>query len=84
MKTRSDKQLLILLRDNIDKLNTGLCFLITQLHYEGIITEEERDNLQFYLSTHRPIAPKWEHYYFWQPRNKEVRIKWLNEQIDKL
>jgi hypothetical protein len=83
MKTRSDKQLLILLRDNIDRLKTGLCFLIRELWYNDTITEKERDKLQYYISMHRPIAPKWEHYYFWQPRNKEVRIKWLNEQINK-
>jgi hypothetical protein len=84
VRTRSDKELLIILRDNIDKLNTGLCFLITELHSEGLITEKEREKLRFYVSMHRPIAPKWEHYYFWQPRNKESRIKWLNEQINKL
>ena len=68
MRTRSDKELLIILRDNIHLLRTGLCQLATQLRWDRRITDEENERLHHYISMYRPVGTgKFEKYYFWPP-----------------
>jgi hypothetical protein len=82
--TRGDKELLIILRDNINKLRTGLCFLATQLRWERILTADEEIRIIQYISIHRPKGSgKFEKYYFWPPREQEPRIHWINKQLEK-
>ena len=83
MRTRSDKELLIILRDNIHLLKTGICFLTRQLCDKGIITEEEQTELLQYINIHRPKMGTFEKYYFWPPREQEPRLHWINQQLKK-
>jgi len=81
---RSDKELLIILRDNIHELRTGLCFLSKTLLFKKIITEDEDFRLHQYISIHRPVGRgMFEKYYFWPPRLQEPRLKWIHKQLEK-
>mgnify|MGYP001576910159 CR=1 FL=1 len=60
MKTRSIKNLLIIVRDNLkiyfqkDIENGGMCAVIEDLNKEGIISWPEREQLMSYLDNHIP------------------------------
>lgn len=106
MKTRSTKELLIILRDNLtpvikkDKLIGGMCGVIQHLNYVSKeINTDERFTLNDYLKNNKPSnAFKRQKKYmyesinsdfilsshWWKPRAIAPRIKWLNEQINKL
>lgn len=87
---RNIKELLIYLRDHISKyglgyLNVwdfGLCEVIDSLFLKDYILITEHVLLRSYLSRHAPKKKNGE--YWFPPRKKEPRIKWLNKQIEKL
>lgn len=54
MKTRTDRELLIILRDNIDLLVTGLCSVNNILLKEKFISFEEWGKLDMFIKTHIP------------------------------
>lgn len=105
METRSMKELLIILRDNLEscfkKDNTlgGMCATITYLKHHLIISVDEEYKLKGYLMDNKPknAIKRYKKYYeheaasnfisrlhWWKPRAISPRIKWLNEQINKV
>ena len=81
MKDRSILELLELMRDNQGHFKTGLCGLSMSLCYRDIITTTESRNLRHHFDNSNPIrkGP------YWYPSGQlATRIKWLNEQIEKL
>lgn len=80
---RSDKEILTILLDNIDKLDKGLCSLAWQLERDKIISIEEHEVFLDILET--------EFYdeidyitmdYIWAIGVKQPRIDWLKEMIE--
>jgi hypothetical protein len=83
---RSIKELLIILRDNLENYFTysysdGMCVAIKELREDHRILDNEMKMLYDYLNK----IKKYEGYTYWFPP-KEVapRLKWLNQQIEKL
>ena len=92
---RSEKELCIIVYNNIDKLNTGLCHLLIHLLNTDLITIEEFSALDKFLSKNFPKT--WEesgysfHYrftkgigYIWKKGNKASRKRFLKRLISKL
>ncbi len=84
---KTDKELLQLILDNIkegfsnpDYNCDGLCLVVLFIIDE--ITLDERMKLNTYLKKYLPRHKKDD--YCWIPGKLEPRIKWLNEQINKL
>lgn len=98
METRSIKELLIILRDNLTKCipthADGLCNAILYLAMYTYISVEERHILTEYLYSHKPrlrckirrivYSNTHESLYWWTPGYIKPRLKWLNKQINKL
>jgi hypothetical protein len=89
MKTRDIKELLILLRDNIDIITKdpsspwGMCALLMLLYNQEVVTEAEHNKTITFLGGMRPEGL--DHLDFWfEPGEQEPRLEWLNEQIAKL
>ena len=90
---RSIKELLIILRDNArvkttwfglrQRIFSGLCNEVRYLAKIKLISISESFTLRDYLienaSNNSSISEYW-----WKPRLWKPRLKWLNEQIDKL
>jgi len=85
---RSEKELLQVLLDNIDKLEYGLCLLIIILKENSLISEQEEEILNEFISNKAPeryhSIRKYRMAYNWESGEKQPRIDWLNEQIAKL
>ena len=106
MGTRTTKELLIILRDNLEEYfdlyyeNGGMCLVITDLYGYGIITDDEETILFEYLENNKPRNAniRYKKYkdgggdfalfsnrlHWWKPRAVKPRLKWLNQQINKL
>ena len=91
METRDIKELLILLRENINRISYtdrpyGICGLALILEKEGEIKEHETIKVDFYLHENIPSTERTnEGYVYWWPEGEiPPRLKWLNEQIEKL
>lgn len=84
---RTDKELLILLRDFIIEhgmLSAGMCACIKNEFREHVrLSVEEKDKLTKYLYIHSPHAAGIKDYWF-RMGDAAPRINWLNEQISKL
>lgn len=94
---RTNKELLQLLLDNIDKLGTGLCALAQRLNDEDIMSYNDWDKVNFYIYKNKPFyyrlrrslwlvisLPEHMSYsFFWPIGQKEPRIKWLEQQIKR-
>ena len=81
---RTEKELLQVLLDNSSIMDAGLCWLIDDLLRQDIISVKEFLVLENYLYNNKPsnILSLTE---FWFPMGeKEPRINWLKEQINKL
>ena len=84
---RTEKELLQVLLDNMDKFETGLCLLSGALQRGKIITMTEEFSIFRYIEGN---APKMNYnkvilsVYKWPKGEKQPRIDWLNEQIQKL
>ena len=84
---RSEKELLQVLLDNMDYFQTGLCRVITHLYLVDQIKYNELYLVRKYIRKNAP-----EMYdesgclsvFNWVKGEKQPRIDWLNEQIQKL
>jgi len=80
---RTEKELLQLLLDNIDKLETGLCYLTYFLWvYHNSISYDEKQKITLYIELKAPKKRK--DCFHWKPNEKQPRIEWLKSQIEKL
>jgi hypothetical protein len=80
---RSIKELLIILKKNKDSFETGLCMLIDDLKFAGIITPAEQNRLNNYIDKNHP--KNYDYYpYYWEKYKWRPRIIWINKQIKKL
>lgn len=77
---RTEKELLQLLLDNIDLLETGFILLTHDLHKMGKIRKKERFFINDFIGKQLTIS-KSEYFYRGE---KETHIKWLKEQIKQL
>lgn len=83
---RSIVELLKLLKSTLEVsvLNYGLCGYIYDVKNKELISDEEFSILDSYIENER-ICPDyvtwWNQYYWFQPSNKEPRIKWIEERI---
>ena len=84
-KQKPIKELLVLLLTEVEATKypfKGMCISINDMEHQRIIVWRERMKLLFYLGSNKPTGTGQG---FWWPReNKEIRIKFLNEQIKKL
>ena len=87
---RTTKELLQVMLENIDRLDMGLCKLSSVLYYDlKLIDEAEFEIIDSYLIGNLPerketgFIPRIA-IYSWPKGEKEPRIKWLKEQIEKL
>lgn len=84
---KTTKELLIILKNNIELLTTGLCYLSTTLENTNLITGEERFYIRDYIYNNRP-SNKSKLYggpdnglLYWPKGDKEPRLRWLNYHI---
>lgn len=82
---RSLRELLTVVRDNRQLFATGLCSLVTQLYHTNQITLPERRALNKFIDSNPP-RNLWSSDlgYYWKPFLWSPRLRWLNEQINKL
>ena len=89
------KLLLSYIENNNNPRCSGLCVYINDFFYqdESPLSFQDRMFLREYINKNRPkIFRKFYSFkqyfknsdYFWEPGNDEIRIKWLNYQINKL
>lgn len=87
MSTRSTKELLQVLLDNIHLLKFGLCYLAADLYESDKLSYSEYHRLSNYISSnrlksiHRFLYPT--SVYHYRKGAKRPRIKWLKKQIRK-
>lgn len=79
---RKTSELLQVVKDNMELLRTGLCLLGLRLFVEGLLTEEEDAEVDRYVKINGP--PESFYGYRWPNGEKEPRIIWLTEHIEKL
>jgi hypothetical protein len=92
MKTINE--LLIIMRDNIDKLQTGLCLLYDTLYYDcKLITLDEAILLKNYINNNAPtikskLFEPHDSIYYWPVEARvgkieaiKPRLRWLNYHI---
>lgn len=82
MKTRSNYELLIILRDNMHMFEWGLCMLTAKLGDLSIINKDEEEKLIHYIDKNRPR--RMEFMYGWTPGEISPRLEWLNDNIRQL
>src|SRR5574343_263501 len=90
-ETRSLEELLQIILDNIEGLETGLCGLVGDLRRNGTLTTTEADVLLTHISYNRPskfssILAYINRYscYYWPEGLKYPRKKWLKKQIKQV
>jgi hypothetical protein len=85
---RSIKELLQVMLDNQDYINSGLCSQAGNLCFKRKITYEEYSCLKNYIKDNRPS--KWSSLdafihrncnFYWHPTNTNSRIKWIKKHI---
>lgn len=86
---RTTKELLEVMLENIDRLESGLCYYAAALARNDIISYSEYEHIIKYLDACLPERKYRGRYlnsldYSFPYGEKEPRIKWLKEQIDKL
>lgn len=89
-KMKTDKEILILLKNNLEY--EGMCLSLNMLAYNGLITNREFHKGSDYLDNNIPLwcEFRWmfwwldDTYYWWKKDNREKRIKWLSNEIEKL
>lgn len=84
MEPRPIKELLQILLDNIDKLDTGLCWLTHCLWNDGVISLRDAIILSDYIDESAPEGIDPCTYFIGDSGDKEPRIEWLKRQIEKL
>lgn len=92
---RDLKELLIILLDNVEelmgekRLASGLCWTAWLLYRANIINGKEESLIDKFINLNMPeyYASPYDNFvssYGWKRGAVEPRIKWLNEQIEKL
>ena len=82
---RTTRELLIILKKNIQLLQTGLCMLASQLEYYDTITDEECEYLREYIYDNIPKDRNLDiGLYYWPKGDLKSRLKYLNSHIRKL
>lgn len=91
MKIRTNKELLQVMLNNISIMKNeytidGLCILVNYLYNVNLINYKEKQKLLNYLKKYLPekIKSGTNQDYCWKPGLIKPRIKWLEEQIQKL
>jgi hypothetical protein len=81
---KTNKELLIIAKNNKFLFYKGLCSLFCDLYLTDIITSKERNKIDRYLRKNAPDS-RYKYYpYYWEPRDWTIRLKWINQQIKKL
>ncbi len=71
-------RLLQILLDNMDKFETGLCRLYKKLYNEGVITLDEKNQLESFINENMPNK---EVDYYFKCGDKESRINWIKSKM---
>lgn len=79
---RSKTELLQLVLDNIDRLESGLCLLIYRLYKEDKISKDEKEILDMIIYWNRPIG-EFPGTYYYPTGNITVRKEYLTSLILK-
>lgn len=84
MKTRTIRELLEVMLNNIDIMDNGLCTLAYTLLEDGVFTEDEFITIYGYIQRNKPVnlhtIMSLDGYY-WEIGEKRPRIKWLKKHI---
>jgi hypothetical protein len=80
---RSEKELWELVLSRQDLFKTGLCFWISTLRFEDLISPDEQDLLIFKLEESNPILQV-DDVYLWKKWQIQPRIDWINERIKQI
>ena len=87
---RNIKELLQVMLDNQNLFSEGLCIWNAELHWNCLITMEERNTLLDYIRNNRPSMFSsidaffhGESGYYWKCGDVRPRIKWLKKHIKK-
>jgi hypothetical protein len=84
---RSIKQLLQVMLDNQNLFDNGLCYWVTEVYHEGLISYEERAILLKHIQNNKPSFSFIRIFvtggYFWKAGDIKPRIKWINKHINK-
>jgi hypothetical protein len=78
---RTDKELLQVLLDNIDKLEYGLCGLATTLWLNYIISYKELEVIRNIIESNKPKNAL---FFYFPIGQKQPRIEYLQKLIDAL
>ncbi len=84
MKTRSIKELLIIVRRELRKdkaFDAGLCWINDSCVYSGLVTVYEGRKIDLFIHENMPISRYSS--YGWKPGVKSPRLKWLTKEIEK-
>jgi hypothetical protein len=90
---RNVKELLKVMLENQNLFKHGLCLWSKSICWEGLISINERNLLLDYIKKNKPsmfssidsfvqritLEP-----YYWTVKDINQRVKWINEQIEKL
>lgn len=77
---RTDKELLQIVLDNIDMLETGLCLLTIKLRKRGVISSKEELIIDRIVQQNNP---KLRYGYYFKTGAKQPRIEFLKMLIEK-
>ena len=88
---RTDKQILELMLEHKDLLQSGLCSFTLKLQGIKFITNEKYHLINDYINSNRPnkfssidAFLHRDSAYYWWPGRKSPRIKWIKQHIKKL
>lgn len=91
MTERPIKELLIIMRDNIELFEKhhcyGLCDLVFQIYRRGEITTSKAEAMKDYIKETMPLRFNClgnKSVFGWPMRELQPRLEWLNEQINLL
>jgi len=84
---RTTKKLLEILYDNYEThpISNSMCMQCIRMQITNKITFDENQRLKEYIEKHKPFFSKFrKDAYYWNPRKRKPRIRWLKKHIKKL
>ena len=83
---KSNKEILELMLENQHLFREGLCQWAFDTCVRNGLNAEAYNNIDWYIYKNRPINLRtlFNTTYYWDPRNKSPRIKWIKKHIKKL
>jgi hypothetical protein len=83
---KSNKEILELMLENQHLFKAGLCQWAFDTCIKNNISMKEYDNIDWYIYKNRPMNLRtlFNTTYYWYPRDKSPRIKWIKKHIKKL